>query len=78
MLIFVVKIFFVYEDRNEEISYQQVKQEKQENTNTRSKIMNKLVLKVNDSEEKVFEAETREDLDRKVDEYVEENYLTTV
>lgn len=68
----------MYEDRNEEISYQQVKQEKQENTNTRSKIMNKLVLKVNDSEEKVFEAETREDLDRKVDEYVEENYLTTV
>lgn len=40
--------------------------------------MNKLVLNVNGSEEKVFEAETREDLDRKVDEYVETNYLTTV
>lgn len=40
--------------------------------------MNKLVLKVNDGEEKVFEAETREDLDRLVEEYVEENYLTTV
>lgn len=40
--------------------------------------MSKLVLKVNDGEEKVFEAETREDLDRLVEEYVEENYLTTV
>lgn len=40
--------------------------------------MNTLVLKVNDGEEKVFEAETREDLDRLVEEYVEENYLTTV
>lgn len=34
-----------------------------------------LVLKVN-SEEKVFEAETREDLDQKVNEYVESEYLT--
>lgn len=40
--------------------------------------MSTLVLKVNDGEEKVFEAETREDLDRLVEEYVEENYLTTV
>lgn len=40
--------------------------------------MNKLVLKVNDSEEEVFEAETREDLDRKVEEYVEKNYSTVV
>jgi len=40
--------------------------------------MNKLVLNVSDSEVKVFEAETREDLDRQVAEYVEETYLTTV
>lgn len=37
-----------------------------------------LVLKLQDSEEKVFEAETREDLDRQVVEYVEENHLATV
>lgn len=37
--------------------------------------MNKLVLNLSDSEVKVFEAETQEDLDRQVVEYVEENLL---
>lgn len=39
--------------------------------------MNKLVLNLSDSEVKVFEAETREDLDSQVVEYVEENLLVT-
>lgn len=40
--------------------------------------MSKLVIKESDGNESVFEAETREELDRLVDTYVEENYLSTV
>lgn len=36
--------------------------------------MEKLVIKISDGEEKVFEAETREALDTKVDEYVLQEY----